>query len=51
MDVPGLSLFQEAESIKVNTNEGQRIEEEDAVQDRLRRNEEVTKFVSYYFHS
>lgn len=40
MDGQGLSLFQGAESIKLN-NDQQRIEEEDAVQDRLRRNEEV----------
>lgn len=41
MDVPGLSLFQGAESIKINTSDQQRIEEEDALEDRLRRNEEV----------
>lgn len=41
MDVPGLSLFQGAESIKLNTSAQQRIEEEDALEDRLRRNEEV----------
>ncbi|XP_031635951.1 putative leucine-rich repeat-containing protein DDB_G0290503 [Contarinia nasturtii] len=40
MDVPGLSLFQGAESIKLNT-EQQRIEEEDAIEDRKRRNEEL----------
>lgn len=46
MDIPGLSLFQGAESIKLNNDE-QRIEEEDAAEDRLRRNEEVSngKFV------
>lgn len=42
MDVPGLSLFQGAESIKLNTSDQQRIEEEDALEDRLRRNEEVS---------
>lgn len=41
MDVPGLSLFQGAESIKLN-NDQQRAEEEDAIEDRLRRNEEVS---------
>lgn len=41
MDVPGLSLFQGAESINVN-NDQQRVEEEDAAEDRLRRNEEVS---------
>ena len=40
MDVPGLSLFQGAESIKLNTDQ-QRAEEEDAIEDRKRRNEEV----------
>lgn len=40
MDIPGLSLFQGAESIKLNT-EQQRVEEEDAIEDRKRRNEEV----------
>lgn len=49
MDVPGLSLFQGAESIKLNT-EQQRIEEEDAIEDRKRRNEEVnySKFMSIF---
>lgn len=37
---PGASLFQGVESIKLN-NDLQRIEEEDAIEDRLRRNEEV----------
>lgn len=41
MDVPGLSLFQGAESIKLNTSTQQRIEEEDALEDQKRRNEEV----------
>lgn len=41
MDLPGLSLFQGAESIKVNTSQ-QRIEEEDQLQDQIRRNEEVS---------
>lgn len=41
MELPGLSLFQGAESIKLN-NDQQRIEEEDAAEDRLRRNEEVS---------
>lgn len=39
---PGASLFQGVESIKLN-NDLQRIEEEDAIEDRLRRNEEVRK--------
>lgn len=38
---PGSSLFQGVESIKLN-NDLQRIEEEDAIEDRLRRNEEVS---------
>lgn len=37
---PGASLFQDAESLKLN-NDLPRIEEEDAIEDRLRRNEEV----------
>lgn len=41
MDVPGLSLFQGAESIQLN-NDQPRIEEEQAEIDRLRRNEEVS---------
>lgn len=41
MDVPGMSLFQGAESLQINNSEQQRIEEEDAIEDRLRRNEEV----------
>lgn len=40
MDTPGYSLFQGAESININ-NDQPRIEEEDAIRDRLRRNEEV----------
>ncbi|XP_055302141.1 cingulin [Sitodiplosis mosellana] len=40
MDVPGLSLFQGTESIKLN-NDQQRAEEEDAIEDRKRRNEEL----------
>lgn len=44
MDVPGFSLFQGAESIQVNVSGQQRIEEEVALEDRLRRNEEVNKF-------
>lgn len=41
MDVPGLSLFQGAESIQLNDDQP-RIEEEQAEIDRLRRNEEVS---------
>lgn len=41
MEAPGLSLFQGAGSIQLNNSEQQRIEEEDAKEDRLRRNEEV----------
>lgn len=41
MDGQGLSLFQGGESIAVNNNEQERAEEEDALRDRQRRNEEV----------
>lgn len=41
MDVPGLSLFQGAGSIQINNSAQQRIEEEDAKEDLMRRNEEV----------
>lgn len=44
MDQPGSSLFQGVESIKLN-NDLQRIEEEDAIEDRLRRNEEVSHYL------
>lgn len=43
MDVPGLSLFQGAESLQINTSTQQRIEEQDAFEDQQRRNEEVNK--------
>lgn len=45
MDTPGFSLFQGAESININ-NDQPRIEEEDAIRDRLRRNEEVCQSFS-----
>lgn len=45
---PGSSLFQGVESIKLN-NDLQRIEEEDAIEDRLRRNEEVSNSVFMFF--
>lgn len=45
MDVPGLSLFQGAGSIQINNSAQQRIEEEDAKADQIRRNEEVCTFV------
>lgn len=48
MDQPGSSLFQGVESIKIN-NDLQRIEEEDAIEDRLRRNEEVNNHIFVYF--
>ena len=41
MDQPGASVFQGVESIKLD-NDLQRAEEEDAIEDRLRRNEEVS---------
>lgn len=41
MNTNGLSLFQGADSIQLNTSAQQRIEEEDAREDQLRRNEEV----------
>lgn len=41
MNAPGLSLFQGAESIQLNTSAQQRIEEEDALEDRKRREAEV----------
>ena len=48
MDVPGLSLFQGGESLKINSSL-QRIEEEEAIEDQKRRNEEV--FILYYLVS
>lgn len=47
MDAPGSSLFQGADSIKLN-NDLHRIEEEDAIEDRLRRNEEVNITTSMF---
>lgn len=44
---PGASLFQGVESIKLN-NDLQRIEEEDAIEDRLRRNEEVREHLEIF---
>lgn len=41
MDLPGMSLFQGTESLQINTSAQQRIEEEDALEDQKRRNEEV----------
>lgn len=41
MNVPGLSLFQGGGSIQLNTSAQQRIEEEDALEDQKRRDEEV----------
>lgn len=43
MNAPGLSLFQGAESIKLNSSL-ERQEEEDALEDQRRRNEEVVSF-------
>lgn len=43
MDAAGLSLFQGAESIKLNSSL-ERQEEEDALEDQRRRNEEVAHF-------
>lgn len=40
MNTPGVSLFQGAESIKVNSSL-ERQEEEEALEDQRRRNEEV----------
>lgn len=48
MDVPGLSLFQGAESLQLNTSTQQRIEEQDAFEDQQRRNEEVTSELYMY---
>lgn len=42
MDLPGMSLFQGAESLQMNTSAQQRVEEEDALEDQKRRNEEVS---------
>lgn len=41
MNTQGLSLFQGSESIQLNTSVQQRLEEEDALEDQRRRNEEV----------
>lgn len=49
MDVPGLSLFQGAESLQLNTSTQQRIEEQDAFEDQQRRNEEVTNKSEFSF--
>lgn len=49
MDVPGLSLFQGAESLQLNTSTQQRIEEQDAFEDQQRRNEEVTNKLNFFF--
>lgn len=49
MDVPGLSLFQGAESLQLNTSTQQRIEEQDAFEDQQRRNEEVTNRFLFFF--
>lgn len=49
MDVPGLSLFQGAGSIQINNSAQQRIEEEDAKEDQMRRNEEVSGMCSLRF--
>lgn len=42
MNTPGISIFQGAESIKINTS-FDRLEEEEAAEDQRRRNEEVNK--------
>lgn len=44
MDVPGLSLFQGAESIKLD-NDQKRVEEEEENAALLRRNEEVSETI------
>lgn len=41
MNTPGISIFQGAESIKINTS-FDRLEEEEAAEDQRRRNEEVS---------
>lgn len=40
MDGQGMSIFQDADAMKIQT-EQQRPEEDDAIEDRKRRNEEV----------
>lgn len=51
MDVPGLSLFQGAGSIQINNSAQQRLEEEDAKEDAMRRNEEVTFTIQLRFYT
>lgn len=41
MNTPGISIFQGAESIQINTSD--RLEEEEAADDQRRRNAEVNK--------
>lgn len=50
MNTPGLSLFQGAESINVNTSID-RQEEEEEIEDQLRRKEEVCYQVFFLQHS
>lgn len=47
MNTPGISIFQGAESIKINTS-FDRLEEEEAAEDQRRRNEEVS--IEFYLH-
>lgn len=42
MNTPGISIFQGADSIKINTS-FDRLEEEEAIEDQRRRNQEVNK--------
>lgn len=51
MNVPGLSLFQGGGSIQLNTSAQQRIEEEDDLEDRERRNAEVRIRIIFIYNS
>lgn len=50
MDIPGLSLFQGAESLQLNNSTQQRIEEQDALEDQKRRNEEVKTHINSHLY-